>query len=108
MIERTHFIVKESAANMPASCWGRYARLAVIEVQPGVDSVSMISERARGVVRIVRTWEKLHAGSTSRCARDRALDEAEELAARLNDTERRVVNEVKALARKYEAMEAAA
>ena len=81
----TRFIVKTSAANMPASCWGRYRRVAVIEVADGVSDVAMISERARGVVRIVETWERCNVGKQQiRCAYSRALAEAREIAANLN------------------------
>ena len=78
------FIIKTSAAAMPESCWGRYRRVAVLEVEDGAPTPKMISTRARGVVRIVRVWEDRHVGKTSRCAYDRALAEAEEMVARLN------------------------
>ena len=80
---KTKFIVQSSAACMPSSCWGRYRRVAVLEVQEGVDRVKMISPRALGVVRVVRTWEKRSVGSTERCAYRRALQEAQKLAASL-------------------------
>lgn len=44
----------------------------------------MISLRAKGVKRIVATWEKLNVGKTDRCAFNRALNEAEALADKLN------------------------
>ena len=78
------YIIKTAAANMPASCWGRYARIAVLEVEAGIQDVSMISERARGCIQIVKTWEKLNVGSTERCAFSRAMAEAEALCAELN------------------------
>lgn len=80
----THYIVQAASAKMPGSCWGQYARVAVLEVEEGVQAVSMISERARGVVRVVRTWERLNVGKTSRCAYAVARAEAEELARELN------------------------
>lgn len=78
------YIVKSSAAVMPSSCWGRYRRIAVLEVDPDVESVTMISTHARGVREIVRTWEKLNVGTTNRCAYAKAMEEAEELCAELN------------------------
>jgi hypothetical protein len=84
-------IVMEAAANMPSSCKGRYKRVAVVVIDSDVlrdfDRAfpHCISARARGVVRIVRTWEKLNAGSTDRCAYRRALDEAERLAEQVNE-----------------------
>ena len=82
-----HFIVKDSAAQMPAACWGRYRRVAVLEVEDRVKDdrdVKAISENARGVLRVVETWERLRDGSTERCAFMRALREAQEVAATLN------------------------
>lgn len=55
----------------------------MLEVVKGT-TPKMISARVRGVVRIVKTWEKLHVGQIARCAYDRAVAEARELAARMN------------------------
>jgi hypothetical protein len=79
----TTFIVLDKAAKMPGNCWGRYRRVAVLEVQPGA-TPAMISARARGVIRVVATWEKLNVGLTERCAFERALSEAHDLARQLN------------------------
>ena len=73
----------------PSSCWGRYGRVAVLEVEHGVRSASMISARARGVRRVVRTWERCYIGLTPRCAFERAVTAAERLAAELNAREER-------------------
>lgn len=81
----TKFVVKSSAARMPQSCWGTYRRVAVLEVAVNAPEPRMISDRARGVVGIVRTWERLHVGSTARCAYQVAMMEAAELAAQLNE-----------------------
>ena len=80
----SHYIVASSRAKMPTTCWGRYRRVAVLEVEDGVSSVAMISDRARGCVRVVRTWERLYEGTTERCAYRVALSEAWELAEALN------------------------
>jgi hypothetical protein len=80
----SHFIVKEATAKMPSSCWGKYKRVAVLEVENGVFNVSMISDKAKGVVQVVATWERLHVGTTPRCAYRQALQEAEEMARSLN------------------------
>lgn len=80
----TKFIVKTAAANMPSSCWGTYRRVAVLEVKSNVKDVAMISSRARGVVRVVETWEKCNVGKTARCAYQRALADAAHLAKTLN------------------------
>lgn len=81
------YIVMTAAAAMPATCWGKYRRVAVVEVEQGAAWPAMISERARGVVRIVATWERRNVGTTERCAYARALTEAQELADKLNNTE---------------------
>lgn len=85
----THFIVQSSSAHMPQSCWGRYRRVAVLEVHAGVERVAMISQRARGVVRVVATWEKRFAGTSERCAFQRAEREAERMAAEHNERQSR-------------------
>jgi len=80
----THFIVQSAHTHMPNSCWGRYCRVAVLEVEQGLDSVAMISDHARGCVRVVATWEKCHVGKTERDAASRAHRAAVEMAAELN------------------------
>ena len=80
----SRYIVMTASAKMPSSCWGKYGRVAVVEVEVSAPRPKMISRRARGVVRIVETWERCFIGTTDRCAFYRAVAEAEELAARLN------------------------
>lgn len=80
------YIVRTSCAKMPASCWGRYNRIAVLEVEPGAKP-AMISTRARGVRSIVAAWEACHVGTSDRCSYRRALQEAETLANELNAAE---------------------
>jgi hypothetical protein len=77
------FIIQTSAAHMPTSVKAPYRRVAVLEVEPGVERVAMISPRARGVIRVVQTWENLHARGIN-TAYSRALYAAEALVARLN------------------------
>lgn len=82
----THYIVQTATAKMPGSCkFGRYIRIAVLEVEKGLEKVAMISERARGCHRVVATWERRGVGKTDRCASARAYAEAETLAAELNE-----------------------
>ena len=84
-MEKTRFIVMTAAAQMPSSCWGRYRRVAVLETTlPQGASPKMISDRAKGVKRIVATWEKCNVGTTRHCAYRQALAEAESMADRLN------------------------
>ena len=80
----THYITKTATAHMPGSCWGRYGKVAVIEVEDGVDDVAMISDRARGAIRVVEVWDRQFWGKSNRCAFAIAVIEAEALAASLN------------------------
>jgi hypothetical protein len=79
----TTFVVLDKAAKMPGTCWGIYRRVAVLEVTQGAIP-AMISRRARGVVRVVATWERCNVGKTDRCAFSKARAEARALAAQLN------------------------
>ncbi len=79
----THFIIQTASAQMPSSCWGTYRRVAVLEVASNVRRASMISRRARDVVRVIDTWEKLNVGTTKRCAYSQALADAEALKSKL-------------------------
>lgn len=83
------YIIMESSAK-PVQCRAGWSaptcNLAVVEIEEGfVGRPKMISERARGVKRIVRRWERLYAdGKTLRSERGRAKAEARELCDRLN------------------------
>lgn len=70
---------------MPTNCWGRYNRIAVMEVIKGTIPKS-ISKRAKGVVQIPFTWEKCHVGKTEKSCFARSLAEANEICAKLNQT----------------------
>jgi len=85
MSATTKYIVQCSTANMPNSCWGRYSNVALLEVDADRDSVSMISERARGLHCIVEYRGKLHEGKTERCAAGRARTELAAVASALNE-----------------------
>lgn len=79
------YIVKTASAQMPKSCWGIYRRVGVLKVADGVSDADVsIDPRRRGVLEVVQTWEKCSVGTTARCAYQRALAEAEALAAELN------------------------
>jgi len=75
-----------TASTTPSSnCWGTYRRVGIVELEPGYNGVpKMISERAKGVVRVVETWENLNVGITDRCAYRRALATAQEIVDELN------------------------
>lgn len=57
----TEYVIRASSAKMPSSCWGTYRHVAVMEVEKGTFP-TMISERARGVVRIIEEWRGLNVG----------------------------------------------
>lgn len=64
---------------MPNSCMGRYKNVAVLEVEAGA-APKMISERSKGVVRIVVHYGPQNVGKTERCAYERTLRHAKNLA----------------------------
>lgn len=88
----THFVVQTAAARQPGSWKWTHPRrrVAVLEIDTDIGSVSMISSRARGCHRVVKTWELCYVGSTDRCQYGRALAEARELADQLNVEELRL------------------
>jgi hypothetical protein len=83
-------IVMSASCTPSANCWGKYKRVAVVVVdrdvlrELGREVPQMISKNAKGVVRIVKAWENLNVGTTKRCAYQRALIEASELADKIN------------------------
>jgi len=85
------WIVQTSAARNKSSWTWKHPRtnVAVLEVDRGVSAVSMISLRARGVRDIPYFAGCLYVGSTPRCAFDRALREAEDLADELESAAQR-------------------
>ena len=82
----TEFVVIDSSAKMPGRCWGRYRRVAVLEVRKGwlTRLPSEISDRSLGVVRVVCTWEKCHVGKTDKDAYTSAWREARAMADEYN------------------------
>lgn len=81
------FIVMESSAQVRGKMrnFGRYRRIAVCEVEEG-KTPAMISERARGMIRIVQEWSPMHQGKTERSEYWVARREAEGMAKELNET----------------------
>ncbi len=95
MRKNSEFVILSSAAKMPAGCWGEYRRVGLLEVRKGFKP-KQISQHPKGVIRIIKTWEKLNVGKTNRCAFQKALEEAESLCAKmehLNSSEWRNENE---------------
>lgn len=82
----TRYIVMTRSAKMPSSVKAKYMRVGVVETTLTDGEPAMLSERAKGVVRIVQTWERMHAGRTASpgTAYGRAVAEAESMVSRLN------------------------
>ena len=82
------WIVMTACAAMPQSCKGRYRRVVLVQLNQHFAAhglrPAMISERARGVLRIV-DMGKHNVGVTDRCAYARRLAEAERRAYELNN-----------------------
>ena len=96
----SRFVVMTASAHVPSSWkwYGTYRRVAVVETDLEPPFMpAMISDRAKGVVRVVQTWERLNVGKTERDAYSKALAEAGEFATFLND---RAAAEAKELERK--------
>jgi hypothetical protein len=84
-------IVMTACAKMPNSCWGRYRRVVVVDVEywrawHRKDHPKMISTHAKGVLRIVRDLGKHNEGKTAACAYERALVEAQKIADAYNNS----------------------
>ncbi len=77
------YVVKQSAAKMPSSCWGKYVNVAVIKTNDG-NIPAMISKRAKGVVKIVKVYGPCNVGKEINSASFHAKNNAERLAKRLN------------------------
>jgi PP-loop superfamily ATP-utilizing enzyme len=79
------YIVMTSSAHVKgkARLYGSYRNVAVVEVEEGAIP-KMISERAKGVRRIVQHYGSRSVGKTEKCEYRRALSEAERLTAELN------------------------
>lgn len=87
----SRFIVMEKRTG---STWGTYIKVAVLEIESDFVGVpKMISERARGVIRIVESWGPRNLGHTERSAGFRARRDARELCRKLNCPLERIVLE---------------
>lgn len=89
------WIVMTSSAKMPNSCWGQYRNVALVHINQEYTAngkqPKIISERARGVVRLstmrsaVIHMGHFHFGRTLRSAYHRAFAEARRRATVLNN-----------------------
>jgi hypothetical protein len=82
-------IVMTASAKMPSSCKGRYGKVAVVQLTQEYTAQGkrpkMISDRARGVLRIVWQSAPQNMGRTPKCGFQRALAEAQRYAEELNN-----------------------
>jgi hypothetical protein len=80
----SEFIVITSSAKVSGKArqFGRYRHVAVLEIEPGTQP-AMISERARGVRRIVWDSGAVSVGKSDKCAYARAQREAQDVLAKL-------------------------
>jgi len=69
--------------------YGRYANVAVVQINQHYTAAGlrpkMISERAKGILRIVWHSGRCHVGRTERGEYQQTLKRAEEMASRLNN-----------------------
>lgn len=80
------YIVMTRSTKMPSKVKARYRKVAVVELMPGFENEpAMISERARGVKRIVKLWDHQNVGKNIRSAYAKAVAEAKAMAAQLNE-----------------------
>ena len=81
----TVFVVKTSAAKMPAGCWGKYRHVALMEVEADAPFPKMISTHAKGAVRVVLKNSRLHVGYTLKSEYQQVVHEYCVLVDKLND-----------------------
>lgn len=82
-------IVMTASAKMPSSCKGRYGKVAVVQLNQHYTAQGlrpkMISDRAKGILRIVWQSGPQNMGTTPKCGFQRALAEAHRYAEELNN-----------------------
>jgi len=81
-------VVMTSSAKMPSSVRAAYVNVAVVQLNQEYTANNwrpkMISERARGVLRVIRLGHYPAAGKTDRSGYQQAMKRANELALQLN------------------------
>src|SRR5262249_35939121 len=74
------WVVMTASARMPSACRGKYRRVAIVQLNQEYTAhgwqPKMISDRARGVLRVV-DYGHHSVGKTRRCAYAKALEEAQ-------------------------------
>lgn len=85
--------VLTARALMPASCWGKYGRVAIVECSYNIatkefNTPKQIHPNHSSVVKIIHTWERLFIGTSDRCAFINAILHAEKIADELNSKQK--------------------
>lgn len=71
----SEIIIVTKTACMPSSNkFGRYGKIGVMEVKKG-STPKMISNRAKGVIKVIEIFDRLHIGKTSKGAFQRKIEE---------------------------------
>jgi len=81
-----------AAATMPAMVKAPYRRVAVCLVADVENPPKFIGRRARGMLEVTQTWERLNVGKCVRSAYARALARAEVVCAEMNDYRAKLVS----------------
>lgn len=90
------YILIDKCAKMPATCRGKYRRIAIVELDQAYlvtsrlagwpDPDLRIDSRDKRIKNIVHVWDRLHVGSTDRCEYARTLATARAMLDELNGT----------------------
>ena len=86
-----HIVMVASAkpVKIRGMSFGNYRNVAVVQLTQEFTAQnkrpSMISDRARGILKIVWKRDRLHVGKTAKCEFNRTLAEAKAYAAQLNN-----------------------
>lgn len=89
----SEYIIMVRRSRMPSSCFGgcSYYKIGLLEVVKGARP-KMISKRAKGVVRVIRVWDRLFRGKTTNCVFSKTHKEACDLR---DELEKNPVNQLK-------------
>lgn len=72
------WIVMTTKAHMPSSCWGayNYRNIGLIELNraEALGAPKMLSDRAKGINRIIDAWYGVHCGETRKSKGVRIID----------------------------------
>ena len=96
------YIVMTASATMPVMVKARYRRVAVCLVADVENPPKFIGRRARGMIEVAATWERLNVGRNVRSAYTRVLARAHSVCAEMNAHRSRLVAALDVDARQME------